>query len=83
MIEDRSREFLSVRRISKEYENMTKYLERTAPAMPPQGVPDELKQINLWKKYIEWEKNNPLKYEDQTVVARRGLFFKYNLSKSY
>jgi cleavage stimulation factor subunit 3 len=74
MIDDRSREFLSVRRISKEYENMTKLLDRTSPATPPQGTLDELKQINIWKKYIEWEKNNPLKYEDQNFVAKRGRF---------
>ena len=77
MIDDRSREFLNVRRISKEYENMTKQLERTSPALPPQGTLDELKQINLWKKYIDWEKKNPLKYEDQTVVAKRGILIFY------
>jgi hypothetical protein len=31
-----------------------------------------LKQKHLWKKYIEWEKSNPLKSEDLAQVARRG-----------
>ncbi len=37
------------------------------------GNIEELKQKHLWKKYIEWEKSNPLKSEDLAQVARRGL----------
>jgi cleavage stimulation factor subunit 3 len=73
MVDDRSREFLSVRRIAKEYENVTRQLDKNAPSIPPVGSMDELKQLNAWKKYIEWEKSNPLKYEDQSLVAKRGM----------
>ena len=61
MIDDRSKEFMSVRRISKEYENITRNLDRNSPCFPPQGTQEELKQKSLWKKYIQWEKSNPLK----------------------
>ena len=37
MIDDRSREFMTVRKISKEYESITRNLERNAPSFPPTG----------------------------------------------
>ena len=30
----------------------------------------------LWKKYIQWEKSNPLKTEDNSIVAKRGICLK-------
>ena len=78
MIDDRSREFMMVRKIAKEFENVTRYLDRNSPCFPPQGTPDEIKQKSYWKKYIEWEKSNPLKTEDTGVLTKRGLIsFKY------
>jgi len=38
MIEDHSRGFMMVRKISKEYENVTRSLERNAPAYQPTGL---------------------------------------------
>ena len=73
MIDDRSREFVIVRKIAKEYENVTKHLDRHSASMPPQGTPEEIRQKNYWKKYIEWEKGNPLKSEDMSLVFKRGL----------
>ena len=26
----------------------------------------------MWKKYIQWEKSNPLRTEDQTLITKRG-----------
>lgn len=74
MIDDRSREFMVVRKISKEYENVTRNLDRNAPCLQPQGTSDEIKQKSYWKKYIEWEKGNPLKSEDPTMVAKRVIY---------
>jgi cleavage stimulation factor subunit 3 len=74
MIDDRSREFMMVRKISKEYEHVTRYLDRNSPSLSPQGSAEELKQKSYWKKYIEWEKSNPLKSEDHLTVAKRGNF---------
>ena len=35
-------------------------------------------QVELWKRYINWEKCNPLKTEEETLITRRGtgLFLK-------
>jgi cleavage stimulation factor subunit 3 len=73
MIDDRSREFMTVRKIAKEYENVTRNLDRNSPCFPPQGTSEELRQKSNWKKYIEWEKGNPLRAEDSGVVTKRGL----------
>ena len=33
-------------------------------------------QTELWKKYIAWEKKNPLRTEDQSLITKRGMIFK-------
>jgi hypothetical protein len=48
---------------------------------PPQGTLEELKQKNYWKKYIQWEKDNPLKSEDLSTIAKRGIFLISSLNQ--
>lgn len=72
-IQDRSKDYMNARRVAKEFEVITRGLNRNAPAVPPQSAVDEIKQVELWKKYIGWEKSNPLKTEDITLVIKRGL----------
>jgi cleavage stimulation factor subunit 3 len=31
-------------------------------------------QIDLWQKYIAWERSNPLRVEDQALITRRVMF---------
>merc|ERR1719500_2538076 len=45
-----------------------------SPSVPPTGNQEELKQVELWHSYINWEKGNPLKVEDPALVARRVMF---------
>ncbi|PRD36893.1 UNVERIFIED_CONTAM: Cleavage stimulation factor subunit 3 [Trichonephila clavipes] len=47
MIQDRSRDYMNARRVAKEYEAVTRGLNRNAPSTPPQGLPEEIKQINI------------------------------------
>uniref|UniRef100_A0A8C2C7M5 Cleavage stimulation factor subunit 3 n=1 Tax=Cyprinus carpio TaxID=7962 RepID=A0A8C2C7M5_CYPCA len=72
MIEDRSRDYMNARRVAKEYETVMKGLDRNAPSVPPQNSPQEAQQVEMWKKYIQWEKSNPLRTEDQTLITKRG-----------
>ncbi|CAH8634485.1 unnamed protein product [Schistosoma intercalatum] len=72
--EERSRDYMNARRVAKEYEVITKGLSRTMPSVPPQNTPYEAKQVELWKKYIQWEKDNPLKTEDIITVTKRVMF---------
>ncbi|XP_005063080.1 PREDICTED: cleavage stimulation factor subunit 3-like [Ficedula albicollis] len=74
MIEDRSRDYMNARRVAKEYETVMKGLDRNAPSVPPQNTPQEAQQVDMWKKYIQWEKSNPLRTEDQTLITKRGSY---------
>lgn len=57
---------------AQEYETVMKGLDRNAPSVPPQNTPQEAQQVDMWKKYIQWEKSNPLRTEDQTLITKRG-----------
>ncbi|CDQ92596.1 unnamed protein product, partial [Oncorhynchus mykiss] len=83
MIEDRSRDYMNARRVAKEYETVMKGLDRNAPSVPPQNSPQEAVQVEMWKKYIQWEKSNPLRTEDQTLITKRVAFkiFELGLKK--
>lgn len=72
-IADRSKDYMNARRVAKEFEAIARGLNRSAPAVPPQSTAEETRQVDLWKKYILWEKGNPLKNEDSTLVIKRGL----------
>uniref|UniRef100_A0A3P9ANC3 Cleavage stimulation factor subunit 3 n=1 Tax=Esox lucius TaxID=8010 RepID=A0A3P9ANC3_ESOLU len=74
MIEDRSRDYMNARRVAKEYETVMKGLDRNAPSVPPQNSPQEAVQVEMWKKYIQWEKSNPLRTEDHTLITKRVMF---------
>lgn len=62
----------AVARCAQEYETVMKGLDRNAPSVPPQNSPQEAQQVDMWKKYIQWEKSNPLRTEDQTLITKRG-----------
>ena len=47
MQEDKGRDYMNARRVAKEYEVVTKGLNRNAPSVPPQNTPEELKQVCL------------------------------------
>ena len=38
------------------------------------GSAEEKKQVELWQKYLLWEKSNPLKSEDQKGLFERVKF---------
>ena len=47
MIEDRGRDYINARRVSKEYEAVTRGLNRNLPSVPPLNTPEEATQVNL------------------------------------
>jgi len=71
---EKSRDYMSARRVAKEYEAVTRGLNKQAPSIPPSGSSEELKQIEAWNNYVVWEKANPLKVEDPGLVGRRVMF---------
>ena len=73
MIEARSRDFLNVKRVTKELETLTRAIDRNIPCLPSTASQstDETKQLAAWRKLIAWERSNPLKAEDAVLVTRR------------
>ncbi|KAL3317779.1 Cleavage stimulation factor subunit 3 [Cichlidogyrus casuarinus] len=73
-IEERTSVYSNARRVAKEFEAITKGLSKNMPSVPPQNTAYEVKQVELWKKYIQWEKDNPLRTEDPIVITKRVMF---------
>jgi cleavage stimulation factor subunit 3 len=71
---DKSKDYMNARRVAKEYEVIVRGINKHVPSIPPLGHPEELKQVDLWKKYVAWEKSNPLRSEDTTMVTKRVMF---------
>ncbi|XP_037935570.1 protein suppressor of forked [Teleopsis dalmanni] len=71
---ERSKDYMNARRVAKELEIMTKGLNRNLPAIPPTLSKEEIKQVELWKKFIAFEKSNPLRTEDTALITRRVMF---------
>jgi len=74
MTHEHSRDYMNARRVAKEYEAVTRGLNKQAVSVPPTGSSDENKQVELWNNYIMWEKSNPLKVEDPALIAKRVMF---------
>jgi len=45
MVEDRSRDYMNARRVSKEYEVVTRGLNRNLPSVTPKNTPEEATQV--------------------------------------
>ncbi|KAI6184025.1 Suf domain-containing protein [Aphelenchoides bicaudatus] len=62
------------RRVARLLEQHTRGLNRNLVSTPPRGTPTELKQVELWRKYIHWEKSNPLNLDDYSQLAKRVIY---------
>lgn len=74
MTSEKSKDYMNARRVTKEYEACTRGLNKAAHCIPPTGSAEEKKQTEFWQKYISWERSNPLKVEDPTLITKRVLF---------
>ena len=74
MQEDKQKDYQNARRVAKEYEVITKGINKNALAVRPRNNAEDNRQLELWKKYIEWEKDNPLRVEDLPMVMKRVMF---------
>lgn len=74
MTQDRSRDHMNSRRVVKEMEIAMRGLNRFWPAVPPTFSQDEMRQLELWRKYIKWEKSNPLRTENSLIILKRVTY---------
>ncbi|GMT16615.1 hypothetical protein PFISCL1PPCAC_7912 [Pristionchus fissidentatus] len=74
LIMERNKDFQISRRISRQLEQITRGINRQAVSVPSRGTVTEMKQVELWKKYIHWEKANPMDTEEYGAFARRVIY---------
>ncbi|VDN02352.1 unnamed protein product [Thelazia callipaeda] len=74
LIAERNKEYQVAKRISKSLEQITRGLNRQAVSVPPRGTVAEMKQLEMWRKYIQWEKSNPLDTEEYAYFAKRVIY---------
>jgi cleavage stimulation factor subunit 3 len=58
-IEEMHAGYANTKRFSQELESVMRGLNKGALSVPPTGTPAEMAQVELWKRYIAWEKSNP------------------------
>lgn len=69
--QDRSKEHMNARRVAKEWEITIRGLNRSMPAVPPSFSSEEQRQVEIWRKYIQWELSNPLRTENNLIIEKR------------
>lgn len=74
LITDKNKDHQNARRVTRLMEQFTRGLNKNAVSVPPRGTPTELKQVELWRKYIHWEKGNPLNLEEDSQLAKRVIY---------
>ena len=71
MVQDRSRDHMNARRVAKEWEITIRGLNRAWPAAPPAFSSEESRQLEIWRRYLTWEKSNPLRTENMHILTKR------------
>ena len=66
-----------MKKVSRDFEKITRPLEKNLPAIPPGQMLDfeeETNQARAWKRFILWEKQNPLKLSNEQDIIKRVMF---------
>lgn len=76
MTTDRSKDYMKARAVAKELEAVTRGLNKSAPSLPPSSLlsSEDSRQLQIWRKWINWEKSNPMKFEDDSDRIKRVVF---------
>lgn len=74
---EKSPAYMTARAARLQLENLTKDINRTTlPRLPPalgfDGDEEYAKQVDLWKKWIEWEKEDPLVLKEDDLPAYKS-----------
>ena len=76
-MQEKSPDYMSARSSHTELQNITRGLKRTTlPVLPPalgfDGDVEYMHQVEIWRRWIQWEKNDPLVLKDENVAAYRS-----------
>ncbi|POS84922.1 hypothetical protein EPUL_003511, partial [Erysiphe pulchra] len=82
-LQEKSPNYMSARSANTALENLTRTLNRTTlPLLPPapgfEGDQEYLKQVELWQKWIAWEKEDPLSLKnDEPDTYKQRILYVY------
>ncbi|KAK5374757.1 mRNA 3'-end-processing protein rna14 [Exophiala xenobiotica] len=82
-LQEKSPVYMTARTAYTQLQNLTRDLRRTTkPRLPPaagyQGYEEYMRQVHLWKQWIEWEKEDNLVIKDEDLALYRGrILFTY------
>ncbi|KAK2738952.1 mRNA 3'-end-processing protein rna14 [Myotisia sp. PD_48] len=76
-IQEKSPAYMTARSSFTELQNITKDLVRSSlPRLPPapgfEGDVEFTKQVEIWKRWIKWEREDPLVLKDENVSSYRA-----------
>uniref|UniRef100_A0A914E9A4 Suppressor of forked domain-containing protein n=1 Tax=Acrobeloides nanus TaxID=290746 RepID=A0A914E9A4_9BILA len=74
LIADKNKDFQNAKKVTRQLENLMRGINRQAISVPPRGSAAEMKQVELWRKYILWEKSNPTNTEEYSHFAKRVIY---------
>lgn len=68
---------MTARAAMKDFKSLFEPIEKLAGswyAMPPTWSPNEAAMLGHWKRYITWEKSNPLQLEEKQKIINRVVY---------
>ncbi|KAI9823314.1 MAG: mRNA 3'-end-processing protein rna14 [Thelocarpon impressellum] len=76
-LQEKSPAYMTARSSNIELENVTRGLNRTTlaklpPALGFEGDEEYLQQVEIWRKWIQWEKDDPLVLKDEDSAAYKA-----------
>ncbi|CAJ0945592.1 unnamed protein product, partial [Mesorhabditis belari] len=74
LISEKNKDYQLSKRTTRTMEHVCRGLNRQTISVPPRGTATEMKQVELWKKYIGWEKENPTETEEYSGYAKRVIY---------
>ncbi len=83
---EKSASYMSAKSANTALENITRGLQRTTlPRLPPapgfDGDQEYMEQVDIWKRWIAWEKSDPLDLKDdkdQPGLYQKRILYVYN-----
>ncbi|KAF2470295.1 uncharacterized protein BDR25DRAFT_343074 [Lindgomyces ingoldianus] len=80
-LQEKSPFYMTARSANNVLDNITRGIDRTTlPKLPPRpgfdGYDDYMTQVNMWKHWIQWEKDDPLilKEDDRALMNKRIVY---------
>ncbi|KAJ3294465.1 mRNA 3'-end-processing protein rna14 [Blyttiomyces sp. JEL0837] len=77
LLGEKSAAYMTARTAYREMKNLMSLIDTSQKnwvAVPPLWTDRDYAMLDCWKKYISWEKSNPLHIEDKGAIASRVMY---------